>query len=594
MYGRLEPGGIVNILTKQPQQTYSSSVDQTLGSWGRSITNLDTTGPVDEGRILSYRLNLNYDNGTSWMQNTYSQKTFLAPTVLLQPDSQTKIKLEASYLENRAAINGYQSIPFVGTQPQWGPASSNPIPYYFNTSSEFVGLTWSHKFLDDWEIRQLIANSTSYYSTPVNISTAFSTFSQLGGIWTWQNLGLAKLSGKTQTEGTVFDLTGHLNIFGTKHTLLAGLDFYQSNTHFISAYSSVNSSGNYTSGINQSLYGPLTTSVGSITATGDLLDPNNTYSSYGTTKNFGAYLQDQFEVGKQFEFLVGLRFQNAGTYDNTGASAPHTDTAFTPRYGVVWKADEALSLYGSYSENFGATNASMLTWQGNLLKPESARQWEAGFKADFDNHRSGFTFAWFDLTKTNMAATDTTHLSLAQCQPGGPGCYINVGEIQSKGIELTFQGEIIKGWNMLLAYSHDVTDVLVGASGYTAGSPMPFVPKDMLRLFSTYKFSTPALQGWKVGGGATYQGKAPGSYTDPNTGNVSYTTFDAPSYTLFDLMTDYEFQNFKFGGNKAHFQVNVKNLFNRTNYSYAFFYSNPGCVTYGDPRAVTANLSVRF
>ena len=191
------------------------------------------------------------------------------------------------------------------------------------------------------------------------------------------------------------------------------------------------------------------------------------------------------------------------------------------------------------------------------------------------------------MTKTNVVAPDLAH-------PNGNGGFFptTVGQIESRGVELTLQGEVAPGWDALAAYTHDHAYVRSGTSTYTQGSDMPFVPKDMLRLFSTLRVPQQALSNVKVGAGLSWQGPAAGLYVDPTTFATDTSTIRSPSYVVFDAMAACDFM---LGPRRASLQINVKNVFNRSYYTDAFMYVAPrGYVTYGAPRSINATLKVDF
>lgn len=183
------------------------------------------------------------------------------------------------------------------------------------------------------------------------------------------------------------------------------------------------------------------------------LDPDTFFVTQTLTRAYGVYAQDQAKLPGGFELLAGLRYQSVSSLGYTtsglnfgGSGSPEPqpethDTAVTPRAAVLWQPDQRLSLYTSYTENFGASNAANGTdWQGKPLKAEIARQYELGAKADFFDRRANASFAWFDLTKTNVAAPDLAH-------PNGAGGFFptTVGQVESRGIEFTVQGELSPG-----------------------------------------------------------------------------------------------------------------------------------------------------
>jgi len=589
LYGQVEPGGVVNLVTKRPQTKALYSLEQDFGSWNRYITTVDATGPIDNDQTLLYRINFSYDTGDFWVDNVKNTRTFVAPTLQWKPDALTEVTFEVTYSQNRQTLYQQAVVPYDTTtqQFQWGSRSANPAPYYFNPNTTFVGLNWSRQLNDAWTIKQLIAYNQTNFSTPLNLSTAWGPLTLEGDTWT-VGLGTAQLSGQTTSAGTVVDLVGHFQTGAARHTLLIGADYYALKANYDSRYSSP--SGPF-------VYVPLFSS-NVPSADGIPLDPDTTYYTNTTTKSWGAYIQDQIRLPWNIDVLAGLRYQNVESsgYSISGAnfggtgervdSTPSNEHAVTPRVGVLWRPQQWLSLYASYTENFGAANAALgPDWQGNPLKPESASQYEVGLKTELSGGKAFFTFAWFDLTKSNVAANDLAH-------PNGQGGFYptTVGEIESKGVELTLQGEILPGWNLLAAYSYDPVTVKQGTQIYPAGSAMPFVPNNLARLFTTYSFASAPLTGLKIGGGLTWQSSAPGVYTDPNTGVTDTTTIRSPGYTIFEVMASYDFRAWN---QLASIQLNVNNLFNRSYYTDAFMYVAPwGYVTYGAPRSAMLSLKV--
>ena len=591
LYGQLEPGGIVNLITKQPQAQPFFSFEQDIGSWNHYITNIDATGPLDENRTLAYRVNFSYDTSNFWIDNIKNTRTFIAPTIQWKVDPRTQITLEASYSHDTSTLYQQSVVPYDTTthQFQWGNPSANPAPYYFNPDTTFVGLNWSHQINEEWTIKQLIGYNHVGFSTPLNLSTAFGPLTLVGDTWV-VGLGTALLSGQTTSAGTVVDLVGHFQTGGVRHTLLIGVDYYQLNATYNSRYS--NPSGPFVDV-------PLFSSVAPSTA-GIPLDSDTFFYTDTTTTSWGAYIQDQIKFPYNIDFLVGLRYQNVGSsgYSITGVNfggsgvpvdnAPSSNSAVTPRIGILGRPKEWLSLYASYTKNFGASNAALGTdWQGKPLPPEGATQYEVGAKTELFGGSAYFSVALFDLTKTNVAANDLAH-------PNGAGGFYPtaIGEIESKGIELTLQGEILRGWNILAAYSHNPVTVKVGTVTYPQGSAMPFVPENMGRLFTTYSFLKGPLIGWKIGGGLTWQSASPGVFVDPTTGATDTTTIRSPGYTIADVMASYAFRAWR---QQASVQVNVKNVFDRSYYTDAFMYVSPwGYVTYGAPRSVMASFKISF
>jgi outer membrane receptor protein involved in Fe transport len=81
LYGAVEPGGVVNIVTKQPQATASETVEQQLGSYGLYRTTLGATGPLDSAGNVLYRVDASYDTSGSIVDLGFKRDLFVAPTL---------------------------------------------------------------------------------------------------------------------------------------------------------------------------------------------------------------------------------------------------------------------------------------------------------------------------------------------------------------------------------------------------------------------------------------------------------------------------------------------------------------------------------
>jgi iron complex outermembrane receptor protein len=425
-------------------------------------------------------------------------------------------------------------------------------------------LNWSHQFNGDWAIKQqFFRHDVKSKYDPFYFVWDFAQVSP--GSWTVDR-ARSFGDGRDRTTATILDLTGHFDTAGLKHTFLLGGDYYKKETTLHYGYSDF---------INFS-----TTDAFNPAPPALALDPTGFSNYESSTENYGVYVQDQIKLPGNIHLLAGLRYQKVtNTSSNTDATGlatpgdPQSDSATTPRVGLLWQARDWLSLYGNYAENFGANTGR--DWLGQPLKPESAQQKEIGVKAEFLGGKLRTSLAYFDLTKQNVATADKVN------DPSGIfGYQVAVGEVRSKGTELDIQGEIRPGWNVITTYAH--TDIRITKSNNgDVGLRKENVPKDMASLWTTYEFKHETLRGWRIGGGATYRSSA----TD------SSNTIVTPSFTLVDAMTAYEF---KMGKNKVTAQLNINNLFNESYYTDAWVSGNVGVMQFGTPRSATASLRVEF
>ncbi len=66
LYGRVEPGGMVNVVTKQPLATPYYSLQQQFGSYDLYRTSVDATGPLTKDDTLLYRVNASFESKNSF------------------------------------------------------------------------------------------------------------------------------------------------------------------------------------------------------------------------------------------------------------------------------------------------------------------------------------------------------------------------------------------------------------------------------------------------------------------------------------------------------------------------------------------------
>ena len=121
------------------------------------------------------------------------------------------------------------------------------------------------------------------------------------------------------------------------------------------------------------------------------------------------------------------------------------------------------------------------------------------------------TADYYELTKTNIPSTDPN--SAHSCLGGGPGsCSLVTGAERSKGPELDIQGEILPGWNVILAYTNQDVRIVSTYPGDVTGGPASGSRSRRANLgsfWTTYEFQTDMLKGLKIGGGVVYNGSEP-------------------------------------------------------------------------------------
>ena len=149
LYGRTEPGGLVNIITKQPLSTPLLSLEQQVGSFGRQRTQLDAGGPLRSDDSLLYRFNAAWERGDSFRDISSSRRFFLSPVVTWALSQQTS---ETAYLEYLHSHDPSDSgLPVIGDR-----LPSVPIERSLDEGGDIqttdlrFGLNGTHSFTNGW------------------------------------------------------------------------------------------------------------------------------------------------------------------------------------------------------------------------------------------------------------------------------------------------------------------------------------------------------------------------------------------------------------------------------------------------------------
>jgi iron complex outermembrane receptor protein len=574
LYGRIEPGGLINLRTKQPLATPYYSFAQQFGSFDFYRTTLDATGPITQDNTFGYRLNLAYENAGSFRQFVDNERYFVAPVFQWNIAPTTRLSIGLDHTQEWSHPDSVGLVA-LGDRPAPIPRDRNLGESWstFNSTQDIVTETFTHEFDDQWKVRQRFNYSNSDSTNNVVFGDVFGYPPDpiQDGIMPRFPGGIDNNQG--YAYNTSLDLIGKFKTWELAHTVVMGGDyFYHRTTESLQGVLDDGFSPCQTlDGIN--IFDPVHTDAGppDFFAPGCFKQVFNTRTSW-----YGFYFQDQIELPYDVFVLGGFRYDNA-TVNNSSliANSPSefNEDRVSPRGGVLWKPVSWLSIYGSYVENFGASNQGFGVG-GAALPPETAQQWETGIKTELFDGRFIGTFAYFDLTKQNISAPD----------PRNPDLFsIPIGEANSHGVEVDLAGEVLPGWRIIANYAYTEATVTKGNefSFPPVGNELANVPKHGASFWSTYEIQSGDLQGLTFGGGAVMRSQRQGDVTND---------FQLPGYVTMDLMASYKL---KVGPSHVTFQLNAENLLDK-NYiaSGADFARNRLAV--GVPRSFLGMIRVEF
>ena len=223
------------------------------------------------------------------------------------------------------------------------------------------------------------------------------------------------------------------------------------------------------------------------------------------------FIQDQMDLSDNVKLLLGGRLDSFDiTVDDikNGTSESRTDDRFSPRAGVIYKPQDSVSLYVSYSESFlprSGEQFKSLSATSARLDPDVFESTELGVKVAITDTLS-FAAAIFDSEQTRATYDNVT------------GENSEIRGLQVDGIELELRGEVSDKLELAVGYSS-----LDGTT--SSGGVAREVPDHTFSLFAKYQVDENF--GWAFG--VTQQGE---SHIKDNSPLIlpEYTRFDFAAY----------------------------------------------------------------
>ncbi|MFP5494707.1 MAG: TonB-dependent siderophore receptor [Gammaproteobacteria bacterium] len=562
LYGIQDPGGVVNIVSKKPELIQSTSLTVRGSTFGDgkngSGGNLDTTGPIGDSG-LAYRLIVDHEDEDYWRNYGTHRESLIAPSLAWYGDN-TKLLFAYEHREFLSPFDRGTAIDPKTNHPLNIP-STRRLDEPFNNMegrSDLYRFEADHDFNDDWKAHFGYSwNRETYDASQVRVvkvnanGTLTRSMDGTQGALTTDRFATASLEGK-------------VNVAGMQHDLTFGLD-----DEYRKIYRAdlIRQAPRGTFNYNDPVYG---NEVAGTTVSAP--DSNQ----MDLLRSDSLFLQDAIHLTDQWILVGGARYQMYDQYAGKGvpftANTDGNGQKWVPRAGLVYRYTDELSFYGSYTESFkpNSTIAPLdnKTVLDGSLEPEQSKSWELGTKLDIPG-RITASAALFNIEKRNV---------LVEVGDGPTAIYSVAGKVRSRGLELDASGQLTDKWSVIGSYAY--TDAVVTEDPDLKGNRLQNVAKNTGSLSAVYDFGS-ILGGdqLRVGAGVRYVGERAGNAAND---------FDLPSYTVADAFATYDT---KIEGQKVKFQLNVKNLFDRTYYTSAV---NTQFVSIGDARQVSVSSTLTF
>ncbi|QJD89548.1 TonB-dependent siderophore receptor [Duganella dendranthematis] len=565
LYGRGSSGGLVNRVTKKPGADVNDIAVSLSDHSGRR-------GEIDFGRAgdtVAWRLTGAREKADSYRSQQFLDRTALAPSVALRVSADTKVLLQADYLEDRRltdfGIPSYNGRA-VDVEPgrYYGAANARQADY---SQSRVVSgaATLTHRVDASLSLR----NGLRYYDYTLDRNNT-NISGNVNEVAATMSLAHAKLARVEHGWSNQTELTQKLTTGGIQHELLYGVEFGQQRKDAFTNAAVVVAT-------NVSIFNPVLPQV-------DPAKLGARTDTFGTYKTSAAYLQDALVFSDEWKALAGVRYdgfkQESRIVSPAGVatSLSRTDNAWSPRAGLVWQPSQQQSYYASWSRSFQPSGENFALAANNAdLAPETTRNAEVGGKYDLWGGRANATVSLYRLERDNIKITDPLTNRI-----------VPIGKQRSDGLELTFSADLGNAWKVLAGYAYtDATvtesvavDTSVNQPGKTVGAQIPVQGKraTLTARNSGNLWLTKELgYGFKAGSGINAVGSR---YA--NTGN----TVVLPGYITADAMLAYQ-------ASKYEVQLNLNNI-GDARYIVSGHGSSPNLSLPGSPRSIALTLRYKL
>lgn len=517
LYGQVQPGGLVNAVSKRPEQVRRLDGGIEIGSFNQRTLSADVNQPLSTNGRTALRITAQMSDGDDATDHVYRKDRWVSPALSIDLGRDTDFVIFSSYSKS-------EWMRQQGTSP-YGTLLQNPNgtvrrtmftgePSFgvYDVEQKTLGYSLEHRFDPQITLRQGVRYEEE---------SGTGNFVALGALQPNR-----RLQNRTATRqyldfdilATDTSILAKVQTGPVAHQLVIGLDARK---------------GHSRQGSRSCAIAPL-----------DLFNPvygmsatcpaNLTAFAPSTLTAAGLYVQDQLRFGDGWTALVGLRRDQSrerleDRVRNTRLLKQ--DSATVGSAGLVKEFAPGWSTYVSWSESFLPVSGQ--SFGGTPFVPETGKQWEFGLKHEAAGGRITGSLALFDLTRQNVTTADLEN----------SGFSVQTGEQRSRGLELELGARLAGGLSLTAGYAY--IDAKVTRDNNTAilGQPINLQPRHTASLWALYKL--PSLPDLTLGLGGRVVSEQRGSLP-----------FTLPGYAVTDASVGYS-------GPTWRVTAGVKNLFDK-------------------------------
>ncbi|WP_416773375.1 TonB-dependent siderophore receptor [Pseudomonas sp. RHF3.3-3] len=549
LYGRGDPGGTFNVVSKQPLAERTVTLGSQLDDQGMKRGTLDASGPLDEEGRLAYRLNVIGEGGDTFRDHVETERYGVTPVIAWQATDDTKITFEGDFMRNnhpldRGVTHYAKQVGTASRDTFFGEKDAGKL----HNDNNMAQVRFEHLLNENWTLGggfQWLDGTLQGNAVEANgIGTDGRTLGR--------NFNYRKL--EWTDKDAQLNLTGHFATWGLEHTLLTGVEYEDYDYKSIIRRSS-GAVGSYTVDLFNPVYGQARPAL-TRTPTHDKEN----------LKTYAAFVQDQVALTSRLKVLAGARFERfEDDYESFVTGVPSwtkSENGVTSRLGVIYDLTDTLAVYADTARSFKPNSGA--SRQGGGFDPEKGKSYEVGIKWEALDRQLSVDAAIYQIDKRNVLTAD----------PVDPITFkVAAGEVRSRGFDLNVTGNLTPQWRVIGGYAYVDAEVTKDTT-IPKGTRLMNIPRSSFSLLNVYEFQEGALKGLGLGVG--------GKYVAERAGQTAATGFSMGSYTVVDLLGFYKVNE------KVRLNLDVKNLFDRDYEEGAFgnVYAYPGA-----PRTIQVGVS---
>lgn len=555
LYGQAEPGGVINLVSKQPLSRPFYSAELQVGNRNFVSPRLDLSGPLTPDGSLLYRLSSLYRREDFFenYDNSFNRFT-IAPVLSWKIDRNTDLQVALEYINDKSPYNngtlafgnGIIDIPA-------DRVTNNPDDTLHNRFLS-VGYTFEHRFNQNWKVANAFRYMSYDYDYSVQATPFF--FDEETGILT---RFFTDQDGNLDSYSLSTNLTGEFSTGSVNHKLLVGVDLNRNTFDVLTRVDFDNISP-------IDIFNPNYDLVPKPSSASIPIFASGFRTAFTTSDRLGIYLQDQIYLLNNLILVAGFRYDTVTQKtSNESEAVSQSDDAFSPRVGLIYLPVKEFAIYANYSESFNPNEGT--GEDGEALPAERGRGFEVGVKSELFDRNLLLNLSYFNITKQNVAVAAPNFLSFS----------VPTGEQKSQGLELDIVGEPIPGWRLIASYALINAEITEDTNLDLIGNRLPGVARNIASLWTTYEIQAGALKGLGFGAGF--------NFVDRRSGDLE-NSFEVSSYLIGNAAIFYRRDNYRFA-------LNFRNLSN-ARYIESTGTSRLSGNLYGDPFTVLASFSIQF